>query len=75
MYFIKPTAGEQFYLCSLLTVIKGAKSFEDLRCIPGQREPLPTYHAACIAQGLLADDGEWRLCLEEAAQIKTGTQL
>jgi hypothetical protein len=75
MYFIKPTAGEQFYLRTLLTVVKGAKSFEDLRRIPGQREPLPTYHAACVARGLLADDGEWRLCLEEAAQIKTGTQL
>ena len=75
MYFIKPTAGEQFYLRTLLTVVKGAKSFEDLCCIPGQPEPLPTYHAACVARGLLADDGEWRLCLEEAAQIKTGTQL
>jgi hypothetical protein len=75
MYFIKPTAGEQFYLRILLTVVKGAKSFEDLRHVPGQREPLPTYHAACVARGLLADDGEWRLCLEEAAQIKTGTQL
>ena len=75
MYFIKPTAGEQYYLRTLLTVVKGAKSFEDLRRIPGQHEPLPTYHAACVARGLLADDGEWRLCLDEAAQIKTGTQL
>ena len=48
MYFIKPT-GEQFYLCILLTVMKGAKSFEDLHRIPGQNEPLPTYHAACVA--------------------------
>ena len=75
MYFIKPTAGEQYYLRTLLTVVKGAKSFEDLHRIPGQHEPLPTYHAACVARGLLADDGEWRLCLDEAVQIKTGTQL
>ena len=75
MYFIKPTAGEQYYLWTLLTVVKGAKSFEDLHRIPGQHEPLLTYHAACVAQGLLADDSEWRLCLDEAAQIKTGTQL
>ena len=75
MYFIKPMAGEQFYLCMLLTVVKGAKSFKDLHHVPGQQEPLPTYHAACVARGLLADDGKWRLCLEEAAQIKTGTQL
>lgn len=58
MYFIKPTAGEQYYLRILLTVVKGAKSFEDLRCIPGQDRPLPTYHAACVARGLLTDDGE-----------------
>ena len=59
----------------LLTVVKGAKSFEDLCYVPRLQEPLPTYHAACVAQGLLADDGKWRLCLEEAAQIKMGTQL
>ena len=44
MYFVKPTAGKQFYLHVLLTVVKGVKSFEDH--IPGQRDPLQTYHAA-----------------------------
>lgn len=31
MYFVPPTAGERFYLQTLLTVVKGAKSFDDLR--------------------------------------------
>ena len=75
MYFIKPTAGEQFYLRTLLTVVKGPKSFEDLRRVPGQEEPLPTYYAACLARGLLEDDGEWRLCLQEACEMQTGTRL
>lgn len=35
MYFIKPTAGKQFYLHTFLTVVKGPKSFEDLRRVPG----------------------------------------
>ncbi|PPQ82287.1 hypothetical protein CVT25_008437 [Psilocybe cyanescens] len=75
MYFIKPTAGEQFYLRTLLTVVKGPKSFEDLRRVPGQAEPLPTFYAACLARGLLEDDGEWRLCLQEACEMQTGTRL
>lgn len=77
MYFIKPTAGEQFYLRTLLTVVRGATSFEDLRRVPGHNHnnPYPTYHAACLARGLLEDDGEWRICLQEAAEMQTGTRL
>jgi hypothetical protein len=75
MYFIKPTAGEVFYLRTLLTVVKGATSFEDLRRVPGHTQPLATYHAACVARGLLADDGEWRICLVEAAEMHTGSRL
>jgi hypothetical protein len=48
MYFIPPTAGEQFYLRTLLTVVKGAKSFDDLRRY-NSPEPYPTFHAACVA--------------------------
>ena len=77
MYFIKPTSGELFYLRTLLTVVKGPTSFEDLRRVPGLNndEPFPTYHAACLARGLLQDDGEWRMCLEEASGMQTGARL
>lgn len=75
MYFIKPTASKQFYLHTVLTVVKGPKSFDDLRRVPGHRDPLPTFHAACIARGLLEDDGEWRLCLQEACEMQTGTRV
>lgn len=74
MYFVPPTAGERFYLRTLLTVVKGAKSFEDLRRYDSP-EPYPTFHAACIARGLLEDDGEWSQCLAEASQMQTGTRL
>jgi hypothetical protein len=73
MYFVPPTAGERFYLRTLLTVVKGAVSYEDLRTYNGT-----VYHnfeESCRAQGLLEDDGEWRICLEEAAEMQTGTRL
>lgn len=73
MVFIPPTAGEQFYLRTLLAVVKGPKSFEDLRTFEGVVHP--TFHAACLARGLLEDDGEWRMCLQEASVMQTGTQL
>jgi hypothetical protein len=63
------TAGEQFYLRTLLTVVKGATSFAHLR------HPHPTFYAACIARGLLEDDGEWSQCLAEASLMQTGTRL
>src|ERR1700751_2231411 len=31
MYFVPPTGGERFYLRTLLTVVRGPRSFEDLR--------------------------------------------
>ena len=35
----------------------------------------PTFKAACVAHGLLEDDGEWKKCLEEAGDMQTGQQL
>ncbi|KAJ8457646.1 hypothetical protein ONZ45_g18233 [Pleurotus djamor] len=34
-----------------------------------------TFHAACLARGLLQDDGEWRQCLAEASVMQTGARL
>ena len=74
MYFVPPTAGERFYLRTLLTVVKGAKSFDDLRRFQSN-DVLPTFHAACIARGLLENDGEWSQCLSEACEMQTGSRL
>jgi len=73
MYFAGPSAGERFYLRTLLTVVRGAKSFDDLRTLDGV--VYPTFQAACLAHGLLEDDNEWEQCLEEAAVMQTGQQL
>lgn len=73
MYFVSPTAGEQFYLRTLLTVVRGATSFDDLRSYNGQL--CPSFRDACLQRGLLDDDGEWRLCLREACEMQTGSRL
>ena len=74
MYYAHPGSGERFYLRTLLTTVKGATSFEDLRRVDGG-DPLPTFHQACLARGLLEDDNEWRQCLQEAAHMASGHQL
>ena len=73
MYYAHPTSGERFYVRLLLTVVKGAKSFEDLRTFEGT--VYPTFKAACIAHGLLEDDAEWHQCLTEAKDMAMGFQL
>lgn len=73
MYFVSPTEGERFYLRTLLTVVKGPRSYDDLLTFNGHHHN--SFREACIARGLLEDDGEWHLCLEEAAQMQTGARL
>jgi hypothetical protein len=48
MYFVPPTAGKRFYLRTLLTVVKGPKSFADLRTYSGVVHP--TFLEACLAR-------------------------
>ena len=73
MSFVHPSSGERFYLRTLLTIVKGAKDWDDLKRFNGVLHP--TYKAACLARGLLEDDGEWNQCLQEAGQMQTGGQL
>ncbi|MCO5559223.1 hypothetical protein L7F22_012818 [Adiantum nelumboides] len=73
MYFVQPSAGERYYVRLLLTICKGCKSFKDLQTVNGV--VFPTFKAACIARGVLEDDGEWSSCIEEACMTHTGGQL
>jgi hypothetical protein len=73
MYHAHPTSGERFYLRLLLTRVKGATSFDDLKFF-GDRQYL-SFKDACIARGLLEDDHEWHQCLEEAGDMQIGLQL
>ena len=74
MYFVPPSTNDKrFYLRTLLTVVKGPTSFENLRMFGGTT--YPTFRETCLARGLLEDDGEWRQCLLEASVMQTGTRL
>ena len=73
LYMVQPSEGERYYLRILLTHIKGATSFNDLKTINGYK--CRSFKEACIHLGLLQDDAEWNTCLYEASQIKTGQQL
>ena len=58
---------------TLLTVVRDATSFESLRTYQGIK--YSTYKEACLAHGLLEDDSEWRLCLQDAGTMQSGSQL
>jgi hypothetical protein len=73
LYFVSPSAGERYFLCTLLTKVKGVISFEVLRTFNGVVHD--TFKSACIALGLYDSDDEWNACLEEAVGMQTSAQL
>ena len=70
---IHPSAGDRFYLRMLLHSDHciGAKGFDDLKKIEGQEEPCESYKEACQKLGMLQDDREWVMVLEEAASTRS----
>jgi hypothetical protein len=73
MFTVSPLAGEAYYLRMLLTHVRGATSYEDIRTVNGEAHP--TFKAACAARGLLADDSEWESALREAASAAPPSEL
>ena len=71
MYFVGPSGGERFFLRTLLTVVKGARSYEDLRSVDGN--VYETFKDACVAHGLYESDDEWHQCLTEASVMQIGS--
>ena len=56
-----------------LIALQGATSFDDLKTFQGTIHP--SFRDACLARGLLEDDGEWVQCLQDACAMQTGKQL
>nr|XP_023912503.1 uncharacterized protein LOC112024097 [Quercus suber] len=73
IYYAHPASGERFYLRMLLNVIKGARSFEEMRTI--NNVVYPTFRSTCYALGLLDDDKEWHEALNHASYWASGKQL
>ncbi|CAH9104480.1 unnamed protein product [Cuscuta epithymum] len=57
VFFVRPGAGEKYYLRVLLNVVKGPRSFEELRTVDGKI--YDTFRDACYARGLHGDDKEY----------------
>jgi hypothetical protein len=73
MYYVHPTAGELYYLCMLLMIVKGATNYADIRTFNGR--VYNTYREACEARGLLESDNEWNLLFDEAIVSASSHQL
>ncbi|GJX30769.1 DNA helicase [Tanacetum coccineum] len=71
--YVHPNFGDLFYFRMLLSHKKGCRSPIEVRTVNGQA--LPTYRAACEALGLLGDDKEWDIALEESGVSATSAQL
>ncbi|XP_026451721.1 uncharacterized protein LOC113352060 [Papaver somniferum] len=67
IYYVHPTAGEKYYLRILLNVQRGCQSYDDIKTVDCVTHL--TFKAACLALGLLEDDGEWDHAIKEAAAI------
>ena len=63
---VHPAAGDNFYLRMLLCsdYCKGKEGYQDLRTV--NTEMCATYKEACLKLGMLQDDHEWEIVLEEA---------
>ncbi|KAL4600853.1 hypothetical protein ACB092_11G229700 [Castanea dentata] len=73
IYYAHLASGEWFYLWMLLNVIKGPRSFEEMRTI--NNVVYPTFRSTCYALGLLDDDKEWHEALNHASYWASGKQL
>ena len=73
LYIVQPSEGERYYLRILLTRVRGATSFDDLKTVEGCN--CNSFKEACIRLSLLQDDDEWNACLLEASAVQSGKQL
>ncbi|XP_042005880.1 uncharacterized protein LOC121754618 [Salvia splendens] len=65
LFYVAPGSGDMYYLRCLLNIVKGASSYEDIRCVNGVQ--YATFRDACFALGLLDDDKEYVHGIVEAS--------
>ena len=71
--YAHPASGERFYLRMLLNIMKGPRTFDEIKTVDGVTHP--TYKAACYALGLLDGDKEWHEAINQASQWAIAAQL
>ena len=70
---VLPIQGEKFYLRMLLNHKTGATSFSDMKVLNGTE--YSTYKDVCLEMGLLEDDGEWLISMEEVSKYGVSGQI
>ena len=84
LYNAHPSQGERYYLRRLLLCRPGPTSYEDLCSISATEDNIiqvdvtnmnNRFRMTCKALGLLKDDAEWKLCLDEAHKIRSGNKF
>jgi len=70
LIWVPPTTGELFHLRLMLTVVKGPKTYEEIRKV-GDVQHL-SFRDACFAMGFLNDDKEYIGAIREAFQWGSG---
>ena len=65
VYTISPRQGECFYLRLLLHHVRGPQSFSELKTVNG--DLCSSFREACFKLGLLEDDNQYHLAMEEAS--------
>ncbi len=71
MYKAHPSQGPRYYLRLCLLHQIGCKKYDDIRTVVDDNQVAVTYETfreACEAMGLLKDDEEWKICLQEASE-------
>ncbi|XP_022004019.1 uncharacterized protein LOC110901502 [Helianthus annuus] len=71
--YCNPAAGPKYYLRMLLGIVRGPRSFEEIKTVDGV--VYATFKEACYAYDLLNDDKEWNDALSEAKLWASGSQL
>ncbi|GKB76051.1 hypothetical protein Tco_0942946, partial [Tanacetum coccineum] len=67
--YVHPDSGELFYFRMLLCHQKGCRDFPEVQTVHAIF--YPTCRAACEALGLLGDDNEWDIAMQEACASAT----
>jgi hypothetical protein len=75
IWFCGPKAGELYYLRLLLHHVPGATCWEDLKRVPGEIQPRPTFREPCLGRELLESDQQWHSCLMKAAGIEKSSGM
>ncbi|XP_041999843.1 uncharacterized protein LOC121749330 [Salvia splendens] len=65
LFYVAPGSSDMYYLRCLLNIVKGASSYEDIKCVNGVQ--YATFRDACFALGLLDDDKEYVHGIVEAS--------